>query len=1104
MINKVAVYLSKHPDIKPTQRPKFIDIEERHRLYENQFYKDNGTYKSKLFPFLRVSFSSQRAINSFSYILNNPQDIPGLDRIHLRCHASAKNLTPVMKLLAIKNLPSSNWLFARGLVPHRRESNKTHEYIIGYNNIIPHPNSDNMPIVHPLICSFDLETYSSEHGRFPDPENPNDILLQIGCTLARKGKVIKKTVLTLGTPKVPSEEEKAADPEGGHDFEIKTFDCEAKLLLGFSDYIKQYDIDVLIGYNIFGFDIRYLVARANMLRQWDDFSKFGCIDKIPAEFLSMKWESSARGVVDLQFLNAHGRLFIDLLPVIRASENLESYKLEFVAAKHLKTNKDPIKPQDIFNSWKNKDWDMFYKVTKYCCQDTLVTYLLFEKLLIWFGLVESATTNKVPIFCMVSQGQQIKAFSQVFDFCYNNNIICNPPPKKMKKPYKGAIVTEPIAGLYKMILPFDFASLYPSIMIAHNIDFSRFVTDPSIPDEACYCFNWEDHEGCSHDTNVKETKQRFKKDGTPIVAKKKKVICGEYHYRFLKQDAGGKGVVPTIIENLLAARKKVRKIISANEDKIHLLEEEIDSGKCTKVNELKAEINRLKEVNAVLDKRQLAYKVNANSMYGMYGAENGYLPFFPGAETVTYVGRTSIIKASERIEKVHGGKVIYNDTDSAYCYFDSMKDKSVQEIWEFAEGVVKDIETLFVKPMKLEFEGKIYVKFMIFTKKKYVAQPVDEHGKLKDKLYMRGVPLVRREYCANMKYIYEKCVKYILNNIDELTSIPKEQLKSTQLFKDFLDMIFENFLNALQWKIPLKDFVIYKGLTKETYATPQEHSAVADKMRARGTPVAVNSRLEYILLAEPDGAYLKNKKKYEITEDLGYFKEFRDILRLDYLKYFVSQYVNYLDQMTVTIFGVENAIERMVEGIGRNELRDLMKNGTTPFQRLGYGLGGSFVERNHLLMDIKDRFKCKIEFENNVSLVMHHSAPITCTANKVVEFNNVYRRKKLFEWVDIVLQGMEWTYEKGTLMYDQIATGLDFMFMKGKPKDTVQNPRLVYEGMRLAYNFWRDNKPYATDSRYKEVDMSKEEGIYNSNDYDKAPESVRSVCERIMKIALKL
>ena len=894
--------------LRSWELPFDINVTSRARLYNNEFEFVASTQKYKSIPvnFLEMRFNSLTSQQLYFELLRVPLNVFGIGEVLLSCLCANRNLTPVMKLMTQCKLPSAGWIELLNPVEvlnTNKLSTKQHEYVVSCRNIRALADSLQMPIVHPLVCSFDIETYSHDHAHFPNPDEPKDIILQIGCVFARKGKVSRKVCLSLCWDKTVSVEEDGT-------FELIRISNEHDLLLAWKDLILEESPDVLIGYNIFGFDIKYMYNRAKY-RQDLDFLLFGCIKNVRAEYKEISWESSARGKVEFQFLNTHGRLFIDLLPVIKASENLESYKLETVAAKYLQTNKDPIKPKDIFESWKERDWTKFYKVAKYCVQDTYVTYLLFEKLLIWFGLVESATTNKVPIFCMVSQGQQIKAYAQIFDYCYHHNMMCNPPlTKAIKSPYRGAIVTEPIPGLYHTILPFDFASLYPSIIIAHNIDFSRLVkNNADIPEHLAPTIEWTDHEGCEHDpsTTSKVVKERFRQKDNPqhlktdefriVATKPKKVFCGSYKYRFMSSEAAGKGVIPSIIEELLAARKKVRKVMAANE----LL---IEASMC------EDDIKGWKEVNQVLEKRQLAYKVNANSMYGAYGSEQGYLPFFAGAECVTRIGRESIMKASECITKVHGGKVIYNDTDSAYCFFESLANKTVPQVWEFANQVVEHIKTLFPAPMKLEFEEKIYSKFLIFGKKRYIAEMTDENGKVKDKLYMRGVPLVRREYIEHFKSIYKTCVDVILANIATLNDSLNDSPGLIGLKNNLLNAIMEHFLIILRSSndTTFKSFVIFKGLNKahEDYAIASAHVKVARKIAARGTPVLPNTRIEYVLLASPNNKFDKNAKQSDIAESLEYYKEFRSVLRLDYLQYFDSQYVNNLDQLLTTAFGAKD------------------------------------------------------------------------------------------------------------------------------------------------------------------------------------------------------
>ena len=81
-----------------------------------------------------------------------------------------------------------------------------------------------------------------------------------------------------------------------------------------------------------------------------------------------------------------------------------------------------------------------------------------------------------------------------------------------------------------------------------------------------------------------------------------------------------KGLLPTVLENLLAARKKAK-------------------------NDLKKETDPFKR--AVLDGRQLALKISANSVYGFTGATVGKLPCLPISSSVTAYGRTMIEKTKE-------------------------------------------------------------------------------------------------------------------------------------------------------------------------------------------------------------------------------------------------------------------------------------------------------------------------------------------------------------------------------------------------------------------------------------------------------------------------
>ena len=62
-------------------------------------------------------------------------------------------------------------------------------------------------------------------------------------------------------------------------------------------------------------------------------------------------------------------------------------------------------------------------------------------------------------------------------------IIPNIPKGQGEETYEGAIVIDPQVGFYeKPIATLDFASLYPSIMMAHNLCYSTLVYPPDFKD----------------------------------------------------------------------------------------------------------------------------------------------------------------------------------------------------------------------------------------------------------------------------------------------------------------------------------------------------------------------------------------------------------------------------------------------------------------------------------------------------------------------------------------------------------------------------------------------------------------------------------------------
>nr|CAD1836873.1 unnamed protein product [Ananas comosus var. bracteatus] len=637
------------------------------------------------------------------------------------------------------------------------------------------------------ILSFDIEC-AGRKGLFPEPIHDPVIQIANLVTLQGDDKPFIQNVMTL----------KSCSPIVGVD--VMSFETERDVFLAWRDFIREVDPDIIIGYNICKFDLPYLLERAEALKI-AEFPVLGRIRNSRVRIRDTTFSSRQYGLRESKEVTIEGRVQFDLLQAMQRDYKLSSYSLNSVSAHFLSEQKEDVH-HSIISDLQNGNSETRRRLAVYCLKDAYLPQRLLDKLMFIYNYVEMARVTGVPISFLLSRGQSIKVLSQLLRKAKQKNLVL-PNVKGQgsgQETFEGATVLEAKAGFYeKPIATLDFASLYPSIMMAYNL---------------CYC------------TLV--TPEDARRSNLPAESINK-TPSGEI---FVKPDLQ-KGILPEILEELLAARRRAKADLKEAKDPFE---------------------------KAVLDGRQLALKISANSVYGFTGATVAQLPCLEISSSVTSYGRQMIEHTKKLVEEKfttmggyeHNAEVVYGDTDSVMVQFGV---PTVEAAMKLGREAADYISGTFTKPIKLEFE-KVYYPFLLISKKRYAGLYWTNPEKF-DKMDTKGIETVRRDNCLLVKNLVTECLNKIL--------IDRDVPGAVQFVKNTISDLLMN-------RMDLSLLVITKGLTKtgDDYAVKAAHVELAERMRKRDAATAPNvgDRVPYVIIKAAKGA-----KAYERSEDPIYVLE---------------------------------------------------------------------------------------------------------------------------------------------------------------------------------------------------------------------------------------
>ena len=400
-------------------------------------------------------------------------------------------------------------------------------------------------------------------------------------------------------------------------------------------------------------------------------------------------------------------------------DDCRSIKNIFKSLKYTKVewcmNKDDVPPHEIFNLHKTGGPSGRAKVAKYCIQDCELCIHLINLLDIVPNNIGMSNVCLVPFSYIFLRGQGIKVTSIVSKECdvQNTRMPTLKDYKETTDGYEGAIVLEPKTGIYldDPIAVLDYASLYPSSIIENNLSQDKYLSDDN-----SYL------QKCRDDGTFDENIQMIEYDDYQYIKKGKgdtisKIKTGEIiKYYFLKghRDENGEildsglGIIPTVLQKVLKARKDTRKLI-----------------KKTEPDEFKRK---------VLDGLQLAYKVTANSVYGQLGAKTSSIFMKIIAACTTSVGRQRIDDADKGVKDwaksvgYETPEIVYGDTDSVFVKFSRKDlngnilsgDELLKHCIRCGIEAGEYVDNKLRRPQNLEYE-KTFFPFILISKKRYVG-----------------------------------------------------------------------------------------------------------------------------------------------------------------------------------------------------------------------------------------------------------------------------------------------------------------------------------------------------------------------------------------------
>ena len=589
--------------------------------------------------------------------------------------------------------------------------------------------------------------------------------------------------------------------------EVEKESTELDLITRAVDIVRNYDPDILTGYEVHNGSWGYMIERAR--KKYD----FNLCD----EFSRMKSQSHGRfgkendrwGFNHTSTIRVTGRHMINIWRAMRGELNLLQYTMENVVFHVLHRRIPHYSCHDLTTWYKSgRPADLAKVIDYYVSRVQLDLEILEENELIP-RTSEQARLLGVDFFSVFSRGSQFKVESLMFRIAKPENLLLPSPSRKQVGQQNALeclpLVMEPQSAFYNSpLLVLDFQSLYPSVMIAYNYCYSTFLGR---------IVDWRGQNKMGFTDYQRQNRLlELLKDSINIAPNG--IIYAKPEVR--------KSLLAKMLGEILETRVMVKSGMKVDKDD--------------------------KTLQRLLNNRQLALKLIANVTYGYTSASfSGRMPCSEIADSIVQTGRETLEKAIALIHSVQkwGAEVVYGDTDSLFVY---LRGRSKDEAFDIGTEIAKAVTDMNPRPVKLKFE-KVYFPCVLLAKKRYVGFKYESKGQVEPDFDAKGIETVRRDGTPAEQKIEEKALKVLFRTADLSQVKAYFQKQCTKIMKG---------------KVSIQDFCFAKEVKLGTYSDkgPPPPGALISTRRMLEDPRAepqYGERVLYVVIAGAPGARLVDR-----------------------------------------------------------------------------------------------------------------------------------------------------------------------------------------------------------------------------------------------------